>query len=329
MKLLILNLEAHFSTIYCLICKFAKNLKAMKSRLLSLLFVLFTFMNTGCLSYLQIQKTRPPEITLNDDERSLQFVNFYDYNRLDFDNEERTMVYISGVNQLIEGIKRTFGQNPDFVLFADDSLVRGKARVNFEDPLAPDSVKFFCSKNRTDMLLALEAYDIYYDKDIVVNEDEDGKKSKTADYYLVVRPGLTLYDKNGNIINSSLLYAEEYIDSRSVILLDIAIRPSYAKRKEEIDRMSFDLGTDYINKFYPTDYLESRSFYTGKNFKPIIPYMQQHNWQQAIDMLLPLAASSDPKEARRAAKNLAVAYEGKGDMESAEKWYSVYDQMRK
>lgn len=283
------------------------------------------FIQSGCISYLQIQKTQPPEIILNEDEQTIQFVNFYDYTTLNFDNEERTKVYISGVNRLIDGLERSFAENPEFSINILDSLVKGRAATTLNYTLNPDSVKYYCLMSNADMLLALEAFEIYYDKDISVSEDENGNKSKTANYYLIVKPGLTLYDKTGNIINSSLFYAEEFIDSRAVILLDIAIRPSYAKRQEEIDRMAFDLGFQYINKFYPTDYLETRSYFTNKNFAPIVPYIQDGNWNKAIEMLLPLAGSGNKKEAKRAAKNLGVVYEALGDMDSAEKWYAKFN----
>jgi len=48
----------------------------------------------------------------------------------------------------------------------------------------------------------------------------------------------------------------------------------------------------------------------------------EHSWESAIELLKPVAASPDPKIARKAANNLSVAYEAIGNESAAEFWFN-------
>lgn len=293
-----------------------KTKKALKISLM--IFTLFYF--SSCISYLQLSKTYPPEIRLHNGIKSIQYISGYDFTKLDFDNEKRMGVYASGLDMIKDGLQKSFEINEDYLLFVNDSIVRKRALNAFPLQMSPDSVKQFCRMNSSDLLLVLDTYDIYYDKEIERYQDDDGEKRKEAHYYLVVQAGFSLYENSGSLIDRSYLKLDQYIDSRDVIALNLAIRPSFANKQNEVDRMSFDIGRGYIDKFYPYTVPETRMYYTSNDFSEVTPYMMSKDWGKAIKLLLPMADSDNKKLSKRAAHNLAVAYEGLGEMERVDYW---------
>lgn len=275
--------------------------------------------NTACMSSLQLTKNFPAEIIIKDNKKTIQFVNAYDYTKLDFSNEKRINIYASGLNKIKEGLRSSFESNNEYVLFISDSVVRHTSFSRSPEPLPPNQVKKYCYWNSTSMLLVLEAFDIYYDKEIVEQEIV-GETKREAQYFLVTRAFFTLYDSTGNIINRSDMLQDEFISSRDVIALDIAIRPSYENKKEEVEHMAYIIGSEFIYKFYPSIQKETRSYYVNKDFAEVTPFMIEGDWNKAIELLQPLANSSDSKLAKRAAHNLSLAYEALGDYELQEYW---------
>ena len=289
----------------------------------SLLFVVL--LTSSCYSFLQIPVNYSPEIVLKGQGKSIQYASFYDPSQLDFENDKRVAVYASGAEKIKEGLMNTFQTNDDFTLYPLDSAVSGHAYAYFSDSLTPGMVRHYCSLNNTSLLLALEAFNVSYDKGVEATTDDEGKKKKIVHYILVTEACLSLYDGNGQLINRSNMSEQEYIDSREAIFLDVAIRPSFANKQKEVDRMAYKIGSEYVSKFYPKTISEQRKYYTGKTFAEVTPYMVSQNWDKAIKLLLPMAESSDPKMVKKVSQNLGVAFEGQGNYERADYWYAKSD----
>ncbi len=286
--------------------------------------VLFT---SSCFSYLQIPVNYSPEIELKENEKSIQYISFYDPSQLDFENEKRIEVYASGAEKIKEGLKNSFQTNHDFTFLPMDSVVRGYAYAYYSDTLPPGMVRRYCSLNNSSMLLALEAFNVSYDKRSEETTNDEGKKKNVVHYILITEACLTLYDNTGRLINRSNMEEEKYIDTRDALFLDIAIRPSFANKQKEVDQMSYKIGSNYISKFYPKTVSEQRKYYTGKDFTEITPYLKSQQWEKAIELLLPMSESSDPKIAMKASHNLGVAFEGLENYERADYWYAKSDEL--
>ncbi len=274
---------------------------------------LILFIAFSCTSTLKFTKTYPREIDLKNNDSIIQYVNLYDVSLLDFNNDQRIEVYASGIKEIENGLSQDLHIKHGFELFTLDTAIKGIASSNFTEQLSTDSVKYFCSLNNTPLLLTLEAYDLSYDKRLKKVENEEGKKESKADYYLIVKAGLSLYDSTGLLIDRSEMQLEEYMGTRDVVVLGAAFRPSYGNKKDHVDRMSFNIGRCYIDKYFRTDHRESRMYYTGKDFSEITPLIETGEWEKAIALLVPLANSSNPKIAKKARHNIGVLQEALGE----------------
>ncbi|MBN2612546.1 MAG: hypothetical protein JXB00_13400 [Bacteroidales bacterium] len=293
-----------------------------------LAFCLLLFLASSCFSYLSIPVNYSPEIDLKENENSIQYISLYDPSQLDFENEKRIGVYASGSERVKDGLQKAFKENKDFTIYFAETVVRGLANNSFPEPLDSLTVKEYCALNNTSLLLALEAFDVSYNKEVEEATNDEGKKVRTAHYYLVVRPGLSLYDSTGLLVHRSSDALEKYIDSREAIILDIAIRPSFANKQKEVDDMAFEIGNSYASKFYARTISEQRKYFTGKAFEKITPLIKSQKYEQAIDLLLPMTKSADWKTAMRACQNLGVAYEALGDYENADMWYAKMNEIK-
>jgi len=266
----------------------------------------------SCAATLEFTKTGLREIDLKNNDSIVLYVNLFDISQLDFDNDKRVGVYASGIKKIEAGLVQSLKGKHGFELYTNGEH-KGKALHNLAEQLSPDTINFFCSFNKTPLLLALEAYDISFNKRLKTEENEEGKDQRKADYYLVVKAGLSLYDSTGLELDRTEMQLEEYIATRDVIALGAAFRPSYSNKKKEVDRMSMNIGRCYIDKYFISHSRESKMYYTGKYFKEITPYIENGEWEKAIDLLLPLANSNNPKIAKKTAHNLDVLYEALGD----------------
>ena len=170
------------------------------------------------------------------------------------------------------------------------------------------------------MLLVLESYNPFFNIENETIVEEDGNKTRTNYVDLIVEVGFALYAKSGELIDRVMASEAMFYQKRPALSSIIVIGPSMGKAGEEVNALSGTIGQSYIQGFYPTHEMTMRMIYTGRAFRPIAPYLKMHMWDEAIEMLLPLAESPDPKIAMRAANNLAVAYDGLDDQEAYIYW---------
>jgi hypothetical protein len=287
-------------------------------KILYLLFILIS--SVGCISYLEITKNLPPEIKLDKKPLDIAFVNLYDYEMLDFNSDNKIEVYYSGTKKLLESLNTTFKNNDRFNFVITDTLVKGRCWDILQGRLSSDSVVYYCREGNAEYLLVLDAFRLYFDKEMEVKKEDDGTKSRTAHYSLVLKVGLSLYDSTGFLIDQSTISNSKFYQSRSVASGLLAIGPSMGGTGTETNALASELGGDYIKKFYPTSVIEMKQIYVGKKFAEITPLMKNGKWEEAKEKLLLCIDSDNYKLRRRASHNLCVAYEALGRMDLAEKW---------
>jgi len=287
-----------------------------------LLLLTLTVNLNSCISFFNFTKISPPEIDIKNDDRSFQYISLYDETNLDFDNEKRIEVYNSGVKTLQKGLQESFIADSNFSLSLKNITQEQLSFPFTNEQLTPEIISNICLINSTSFLLVLESYDINYEKTIEKIENEDGENEKIANYYLVVSADFSVYNNKGLLIDKSTSVQKKFIDSREVIALNIAIRPFYSTKKEEINELSYEIGFNYINKYYPSKQIESRMYYSHKAFAKAKPYIKNENWLEAINIILPFANAADPKISKKAAHNLSVLYEAIGDMAKSDYWYN-------
>jgi hypothetical protein len=173
----------------------------------------------------------------------------------------------------------------------------------------------------SDYIFSLDNYDLYFDQEVDVQENEDGSKSKTAYYDLVLNTYITIYNFNGEAVHKLKEERRILHDERGVISGLLAVGPSMGKADKNVIKISDELGRMFIQKFYPEKISEMRLFYANKEFKTAFQAYSYRNWDKVEEELMLLTKHPDSKIQGRAAYNLSVLYENLGRTDEMEYWY--------
>lgn len=289
-----------------------------------LLIITLSLAISGCMTQLPITRYLPPEIELDSGLTSIQMINSFDYSLVDLGNKKRDALYKLGIDNIVVGLLNSFNPDTIYSIYPFDSTIRGANHFSLPEPFDILSVSGYCKTNTNDMLLLIESFNIEYDKEIEKKEDEDGNESEIAHYYLVVKAGMSLINCNSlQVIDRYEFSREDLIASKEGLILGITFRPSYANKQKEVGKMAYDIGESYIDMFYPSSYIETRSFYSNKEFVPLVPLMLNSAWEEAITFLAPLTESEKKRVAKRACYNMGVIYYVLGDEEQANSWFKT------
>ena len=283
----------------------------MKKSVFSL-SVVICFLFTSCTGFMYVSKTREPEISLEKKAGSIVFINFFDYTNLQNVKEKNEVAYHEAVQKIVEGLVSSSSSGKPYNFFLGDSLRKGLPDRMLTQMAAADSVIKTCNRFRSDMMLALDSLNIFFDWETNTDINGDGSKSKTKDFYLYTRFYLSLYSSTGQLINRSRVDNSLFYKSRPALSGLITFQPSIAKASQSVGSLALKAGSDYAARFYSSDVRELRTIYTGKVFKESNLSMQDGNWNRAIQLLEPLIKSPDPKIREKAAQNMSVAREGAG-----------------
>ena len=169
------------------------------------------------------------------------------------------------------------------------------------------------------LLLILESFNPFFDIETETIEDEDGR-SITNYVDLVVEAGFSLYRNTGELLDRVMLTEITHYQARPALSRFIVIGPSMGKAGSAVNELSGRIGESYIYNFYPGTETAMRMIYIGGPFSGVTSLMRNHQWESAVEILMPLASSPDPKVAKKAAHNLAIAYEGIGDRDAYIYW---------
>ena len=300
--------------------KVEQNFSNMRS-IITLKFLLIAcFVCTSCSKYISYTVPTPPKIEIQNIPCRIGFINQYDYTNLPFDNDDKKKVYIDAIKQLLTSLETSFMEDESFKFLFLDSLKKGQAPTNFPAQMNADYVVFFCDSSNIDLLLTLDFFHPDFLIETEVEEDDDGSKSRTNIVDLEVRAGFTLYDKSGTLIYRDKSYRSMHYQSRPALVSFVAIGPSMGKAGKEVNTLSKEIGESYIQNFYPGNKKETAKIYTGEAFKKVEAYMNNDNWKEAIELLLPMANSTDSKISKKASHNLSIAYKASGNDSAYEYW---------
>ncbi|MCK5470469.1 MAG: hypothetical protein KAI99_18230, partial [Cyclobacteriaceae bacterium] len=233
----------------------------MKNTFLVLLSTIFY----SCTSYVPVQKTLPPEIVLPEQTAEFLFIDRFEPDDLDFNNENKIEVYEIGLESFIAGLEAGFDTSRYFHLTLSDTLMPSHSAHEPAYNLSQDVVQILCREYNQNYLLTLDNYDLFFDQEVEVVE-EDGSKSKTAYYDLVLNTYITIYSAKGQIVEKMQDELRILHDKRGVLSGLLAIGPSMGKADKNVLLISDELGRKFIQKFYPLTVSELREFYATKEF---------------------------------------------------------------
>ena len=292
----------------------------MTNNLKNTFFVLLSTIFCSCTSYVPVKKTLPPEIVLPEQTAEFLFIDRFEPDDLDFNNENKIEVYEIGLESFIAGLEAGFDTSRYFHLTLSDTLMPSHSAHEPAYNLSQDVVQILCREYNQNYLLTLDNYDLFFDQEVEVVE-EDGSKSKTAYYDLVLNTYITIYSAKGQIVEKMQDELRILHDKRGVLSGLLAIGPSMGKADKNVLLISDELGRKFIQKFYPLTVSELREFFATKEFTKAFKAFQMQDWRTVEEELMILTKSPDPKIEGRAAYNLTVLYENLDRISEMEFWY--------
>ena len=285
------------------------------------LLILFTIFFGACTSYVPVQKILPPEIILHEETADFLFVNRFEPDSLDFNNENKIEVFEMGVDSYIAGLKAGFDTSRHYTLILSDTIFPSHSAHEPAYNLSARIIDYLHRVYHATYIFSLDNYTLYFDQEVDVQEDAEGNKSKTAYYDLVLNTYLTIYDSDGKVIDKMKEEMRILHDTRGVLSGLLAIGPSMGKADKNVMKISDELGRIFIQKFYPTSVEEMRLFYATKEFSEAFKAYNHRNWAKAEEELIKLSRHADEKIQGKAAYNLGVLYENQGRLSDMEYWY--------
>jgi len=268
-----------------------------------------------------VQKTLPPEIVLKEESADFLFVNRFKPDDLDYNNENKVEVFEMGVDSYIKGLQAGFDTCHQYNVIMSDTMITSHSAHEPAYNLSQRIIQHLSDKFNFDYIFSLDNYDLYFDQEVDVVEDDDGSKSKTAYYDLVLHTYITIYAIDGNVIYKMKEELRILHDTRGVVSGLLAVGPSMGKADENVVKISAELGRLFIQKFYSSNISERRVFYSTKEFKTAFKAYQRKDWDTVERELMLLTKHSEKKIQGRAAYNLAVVYEHLGRNEEMAYWY--------
>ncbi|SIQ87101.1 DUF6340 family protein [Pontibacter lucknowensis] len=289
------------------------------SKLLAiLLWSVLALQLSSCVSVVMMETVRPPVVRVSPDQWKVLVVNRYDAaTQTSSKNGNVIEVLREGAYQAAGGVMGAVYSDSTFVLINPDQAV---TLPPSSPKLSEAEVQELYTQYRPHLILTLDKFDTRFGKEVNSYEDEDGYKTRTANYDLVVASTWSLYDSTGILLDQATIEQSDFYDSRTVVSGLLAIGPAMGKAGPAVNQLAVETGYSYWDRFYPQPILLARQIYTGSPFQGLNLMLLMGQFQQAITTLQPLAQDLSTKTGIRAAHNLAVAYEAAGDYEQATHW---------
>ncbi|MBD1395829.1 tetratricopeptide repeat protein [Pontibacter sp. JH31] len=288
------------------------------SRIRAVLCSLLALQLSSCVTLLTLETVQPPAVQVTHNQWKILVVNRYDASQASNKNERVIEVFRDGANQAAGGAMGAVYNDSTFVLINPDSAIVLPSSATAQ--LGQEEVRRLFAKYSPHLILTLDQFDARMKKQVDTYEDEEGSRTKIANYNLLVRTSWTLYDSTGTVIDQADLMHDDFYDSRTAISGLLAIGPAIAKAGPAINRLAVEAGYSYWDRLYPKPMLLVRQVHSTQALSESAAYIHTNRWQQAIDLLLPMAQDARYKHRKKAAHNLAVAYEGAGNYEQAIYW---------
>ncbi|MBX0335292.1 tetratricopeptide repeat protein [Pontibacter sp. HSC-14F20] len=284
----------------------------------TLLWTVLALQLSGCATMITMETVRPPVVRVSPEQWKVLVVNRYDAATLAPNkNENVSAVLRDGAYQAAGGVMGAIFNDSTFVLVNPDQAVELSPTSS---KLSATEVEKLYSQYRPHLILTLDKFETGFGKEVDSYEDEDGDRTKVANFDLVVASTWSLYDSTGTVIDQATVEQQEFYDSRTVVSGLLAIGPAMGKAGPVVNRLAVETGYSYWDRFYPQPMLLVRQVYTGSAYQQAHILMLMGQFEQAITTLQPLAQDLSSKTGIRAAHNLAIAYEAAGNYEQATYW---------
>lgn len=273
---------------------------------------------TGCVRYVTYTVNEPPRIVLDRGQSDILFISRVDSSSFDFNQEKKTEVFREGYSRLVSGIMEGFNGADIRITWLDTVPFKLPPQRIF---ISRDTIRMICDHNASSMLLVMEDFNMERNKQVNVEVADDGSKDREATFTVRATVHMSLYARNGSLIDGAVLEDERLLASRSVLSGVLAIGPSLGNRSKEIYPMLEQLGRNYAEDF-KSHLVEKREMYFAHGaFKPVRNILEKRDWVTARDFLQSVYDNTENiRTKRQAAYNLYVVNFLLDDRQSAMKW---------
>ena len=280
----------------------------MKKTIHPLALILVLVLLPSCTTFIQMQKTYPPEVYLPYDTNRFVFVNFYDYQLPDFIKDKNESAYAAAVDGYAAGLAEVIRQDQRASFTIADTLMKGYTVLSMQDPGFTDTVRAICSSHGAGLLVALDSLNLWIDWDLYLADNDEGGKMLAKDFYLFSNSYMTLYDSDGVVIDRCAGELSDYVKSKYTIF-GMFGGPTLTRAKEKVRSLTAASARDCLSKFYPYTSNYTGKLYGGGPFNRLNKMIVEGNPEGAIEPLRQLSESSDRETARKASANLGIVNE--------------------
>lgn len=238
----------------------------------------------------------------------------------------------------LEGLRQKLTQTPRFTVTVAslDTALKGTGRRQAKPPLDWATVSKLVGGDTTAALVVLEAFDSNTDMTKSVEQVSqtmsDGTVKQVPKYHaygkLTVYTMWRTYDLKTKTI-ADQWSGETYQNYEGTGATEESAAANLPSRNDMCSRAGIYAGQQYGHRISPQWVWVQREFYRKGNaqMKQAARLAKYSNWKGAADIWNKEATSSNPKVARRASMNMALAAEQTGDIDLAIQWAERAAQM--
>lgn len=231
----------------------------------------------------------------------------------------------------VEGLRQKLTQTPRFTVTvaALDTALKGTGRRQTKPPLDWNTVSKLLGGDTSSALIVLEAFDSNTNLSNSVEQVKqtlsDGTTQMVPKYHaygkIQVYTVWRTYDlKTRTIVDQFTQESWQNFEGTGNTLAEAESR--LPARRDMTSRAGVAAGQQYGHRISPQWVWVSREYYRkgSPEMKQAARLVKYNNWKAAADIWNKQATSSDPKVARRASMNMALAAEQTGDIDLAIQW---------
>jgi hypothetical protein len=291
-------------------------------------------MSSCSTSSLMVSMQRPADITIDQEIENVVIVNRSSPAK---DNLANNIVegLVSGegigsdrkgAEYCMSGISNMLSNSERFKLKNIGGLeLKGTGTSSFPIPLDWNEVKSICGSYEGDALIVLETFDsdsrTIMGPPVVRTKKVKGVKVKQKRYpatlIMEIQSGWRIYDVNKEKIIDENKFTEVKEFSAMGDTPEQAVLNLPSKRRA-VKESGLFAGRQYGLRITPVWVKRNRVYYSGKFDAK--KYVKKGDWDEAIEIWLPLTSSNDVKLAGRASFNMALASEIKDKLDTAIEW---------
>ena len=306
------------------------------------------FMPSCKMGHVSMQVLEPADVTL---PAHIQKFVLADRTRPEKGNGQQALNILEGIltgegafqdkwasEDCIEGLRQKLTMTPRFTVTvaALDTALKGTGRRQTKPPLDWVTVSKLLGGDTTSALVVLEAFDsntsLTNDVTQTQQKQPDGSTINVPQYNahgrITVYTTWRTYDlKTKTIVDQFSTEDWQQFDGSGRTLAEAESK--LPARRDMCSRTGVYAGQQYGHRISPQWVWVSREYYRkgSPELKQAARYAKYNNWKLASDSWNKTATSGDPKAARRASFNMALAAEQAGDLDLAIQWAERAAQM--